>query len=567
MPPKTNGRFALLSPVRPWLMYAGFLSLFINVLTLASPIYMLQIFDRVLVSHSLHTLGMLTIITVILVAAFAVLDTVRGRLLLRAGVAMEQSLGPRVLDRLLQFDLHGGQVGIRAEVMRDVSTLRNYLSSQHMAALFDSPWVIVFTLLIFGFSWLLGVITLIGMLILFMLAYADEKFTHRHYTEAQSASQRTAQFAHASIRNNEILHALGMKNTMLQLWRGLASGALDGLKKASNRGSIISGATKAVRIILQIAMLGAGAYLVVADNLPPGIMIAATIIVARAIGPVESVISGWRVFIEARNAYANIEALLQQAGPEAHQGVALPALSGAVTLESVYFSFGPGAPILSNVSLKLEPGEALGLIGPSGSGKSTLARAILGLIRPAQGKVMLDGYDINHYERSVLGAQLGYLPQAVELMAGTVAQNICRMQDADAHSDEIVRVGEWLQLRPVIAHFPKGYDTMLADGGTNLSGGQRQAIGLARAFFGSPRLVILDEPDGNLDEQGEAQLLSLISEIRAKRLATLIVVTHNPRIRDCMDRLLVLKNGTATVLARSPESAPLSSTPVVVRSV
>ena len=560
MPASINSRFALLSPIRQWLMYAGFLSLFINVLMLASPIYMLQIFDRVLVSHSVHTLGMLTVITLILVLAYAVLDTVRGRLLVRAGIALEQHLGPRVLDRVHQFDLHPGQSAGRAEVMRDVSTLRNYLSSQHLVALFDSPWVVVFTLLIFGFSWVLGVITLIGMLVLLLLAYADEKFTYGHYTEAQSASQRAAQFAHTSVRNNEIVHALGMKSSMLRLWRNLATGALNSLKLASDRGSVTAGTTKAVRIIVQIVMLGAGAYLVIVDNLPPGIMIASTIIVARAIGPVESSIAGWRIFIEARNAYARVDSILQQASPDGqHPGVSLPALRGAVSLENIYFAFGPGSPVLSNVSIKVEPGEALGLIGASGSGKSTLARMILGLIRPAQGKVMLDGYDINQYERTVLGNQLGYLPQEVGLFAGTVAQNICRMQDPDAHSDEIVRVGEWLQLGPVIAHLPKGYGAMLAENGLNLAGGQRQLIGFARAFFGSPRVVVLDEPDANLDQQGEAQLLKLVDEIREKRLATLIVVTHNPKIRDRMDRLLLLKDGTATVLARTPADGTQSA--------
>lgn len=553
-----NSRFALLWPIRHWLLYAAFLSFFINGLTLATPIYMLQIFDRVLVSHSLHTLGMLTVITLVLVAAHAILDAVRGRLLLRAGIALEQNLGPRVLDRIHQFDLHMTQAGGRAELMRDVSTLRNYLSSQHLFSIFDSPWVPIFTLLIFGFSWVLGVITLIGMLVLLLLAYADEKFTYQQYSEAQLASQKASQFAHTSVSNAEIVHSLGMKNSMIILWRTMATGALDSLKQASDRGTLISGATKVARILVQIAMLGMGAYLVIVENLSPGIMIVSTIIVARAIGPVETAISGWRIFVEARNAYARIDELLQQAGPEdQHPGISLPALRGAVSLEGVYFAFGPGAPILNNVSIKLEPGEALGLIGASGSGKSTLARAILGLIRPMQGKVMLDGYDIHQYERTVLGRQLGYLPQDMELFSGTVAQNICRMQNPEEHSEEIIRVGEWLQLGPVIARLPKGYATPLSENGLNLSGGQRQIIGLARAFFGSPRIVVLDEPDANLDQQGEAQLLKLVEEIREKRLATLIVVTHNPRIIDRMDRLLLLQEGTIKQLARSPASQPV----------
>ena len=549
-------RFALLRPVRRWLLYAAFLSLFVNLLTLATPVYMLQIFDRVLVSHSLHTLGMLTGITVALVAAYAVLDMVRGRLLLRVGIALEQDLGPRVLDRIHQFDLLPGQSGARAELMRDVAALRNYFSGPHLISLFDSPWVPVFTLLIFGFSWVLGVITLIGMLLLMLLAWADEKITYRRYTEAQIAGQRASQFAQASVGNAEVVHALGMKPTMLGLWRSLAAGALNPLKRASDSGTLISAATKGARTLLQVVMLGMGAYLVLADNLPPGIMIVSTIIIARAIGPIEQAIGGWRTFVEARNAYARVEKLLQIPRGETQAVVTLPELRGALSLESLGFAFVPGAPVFHNVSIKLEPGEALGLVGPSGSGKSTLARVILGLLRPAQGKVMLDGYDIHQYERAALGRQLGYLPQEVQLFAGSVGQNICRMQDPGEHSAEIVRVGELLQLGPVIARLPNGFGAMLTDDGLNLSGGQRQMIGLARALFGSPRLLVLDEPDANLDQDGEVQLVKLLGEIREKRLATLIVVSHNPRIIEKMDRLLLVKDGAANLLVRAPATEP-----------
>lgn len=558
-------RFSVPGPVRGWLAYGAFLSFFINVLMLATPIYMLQIFDRVLVSHSLHTLGMLTIITLALIAAHAVLDVIRGRLLLRAGIALEQSLGPLVLERIHHFDPHTGQVGRRSELMRDVSTLRNYLAGQHLISLFDSPWILIFTLLIFGFSWVLGVITLIGMAVLLVLALADEKITYRHYTEAQFASQKAAQFAHASVSNTEVVHAMGMKETMIDLWRALATSALDSLKKASDRGAFLAGTTKAARILVQVAMLGMGAYLVVAENLPPGVMIVATIIVARAIGPVESAISGWRTFVEARNAYARVDKLLQQAHPEGQRpDISLPPLRGAVTLEGVYFAFATGAPVFKNVSIKLEPGEALGLIGPSGSGKSTLARVIVGLMRPTQGNVILDGYDVNQYDRAALGRQLGYLAQDPELFSGTVAQNICRMQDPEKHSEEIVRVGALLQLAPVIAHLPNGYDTRLAENGSNLSGGQRQIVGLARALFGSPRIVVLDEPDANLDQQNEAQLLKVLDEFREKRLATLIVVTHNPRIVDRMDRLLLLQDGTAKQLARQAHAQSPTPFPSLV---
>jgi ATP-binding cassette subfamily C exporter for protease/lipase len=546
-----SGRLALLRPVKAWLGYAALLSLFVNVLTLASPIYMLQVFDRVLVSHSLHTLGMLTVITVVMVLVYAVLDAVRARLLLRAGIALEQDLGPRVMERIHQFDPAPGQSGARAEFMRDVTVLRNYFSSPHLVSFFDSPWVPAFTLLIFGFSWVLGVITLVGMLVLMLLAWADEKVTYRRYTEAQLAAQKASQFAQASAGNTEVVHALGMRQTMIGLWRVLSGRALGPLKHATDAGTLVSGATKAARTLLQVVMLGMGAYLVIAENLSPGIMIVSTIIIARAIGPLEVAISGWRGFVEVRNSYARIEKVLQLGEAEVQTGVALPPIKGALSLEAVGFAFAPGATLLQNVSIKLEPGEALGLVGASGGGKSTLVRIILGLIRPSHGKVMLDGYDINHYDRATLGPQLGYLPQQVELFAGTVAQNICRMQEPEAHSAEIVRAGELLQLAPVIARLPKGFGTQLNENGLNLSGGQRQLVGLARALFGSPRLIVLDEPDANLDEQGQAQLIRLIGQIREARSATLIVVSHNPRIVEHMDRLLLVQDGTAKLLVRS----------------
>jgi PrtD family type I secretion system ABC transporter len=545
----------LLQPVKHWLTCAALLGLAINLLMLATPIYMLQIFDRVLISHSVPTLIMLTIITVVLVGGYATLDLLRGRLLLRAGVGFEQTLGPLVLDRMHEPEPHAGQAGSRAEHMRDLTVVRNYLSSPHLTALFDTPWVPVYTLLIFGFSWGLGVVTLVGMGVLLALALIDEKITYRGYTEAQIASQKAQQFAQNSAANSEIVRALGMKETLIGMWRNLANDALETLKKASDKGVLIADITKACRALVQVAMLGIGAYLVIVDNLPPGIMIASTIIVARAIGPVESTITGWRSFVEVRNAYARLAKLLEQENHEPE--VALPALKGALELEGIYFGFDAGATLLSNINMKLEPGEALGLIGPSGSGKSTLARIILGLVRPLQGRVLLDGYDVRQYQRGALGKQLGYVPQDVELFPGTIAQNICRMQDPAQHGDEIVRVAEWLHLARIVARMPHGYNTPLSQNGLNLSGGQRQLIGLARAFFGAPPIVVLDEPDANLDKQGESELLALVDEIRSKRLATLIVVTHNPQLVNRMDKLVLLEHGKVRQLERSNAPNPM----------
>jgi PrtD family type I secretion system ABC transporter len=549
-------RFLLLAPIKRWLGFAWFLSFFINSFILATPIYMMQVFDRVLVGGNLHTLGMLTLITVTMVAAQTFFDLIRSRLLARAGYLLEQDLGPRVLDRVHDFQLQA-QSGRGAELMRDVATLRNYVASPHLLSIFDSPWAPVFTALIFAFSWVLGVVTLIGIAVLLALALLDERVTFGLFTRANVAAAKAQQMAVTSVRNAEIVHALGMKPAMLKLWQDLAEKALGQLKFALDRSHSIVAATKATRTLIQVAMLGVGAWLVISQNLSPGIMIAATIIVARAIGPVETAISGWKGFVETRNAYERLEALLIRNAPavEGATEVALPAITGTIEAEQVSFGFGPNAMLFSGVSVRLEAGQALGLVGPSGSGKSTLARIMLGLVPAVQGKVRLDGYDVRQYQRSALGMQLGYLPQDVELFAGTLAQNIARMQDPAEHSEEITRVSELVGLTPLVARLPGGFQAMLTESGLNLSGGQRQMVGLARALFGAPKLIVLDEPDANLDQAGKEQLLKLLSEIREKRLATLIVISHTPALVDRMDRLLLLQDGTAKQLARQQRNA------------
>lgn len=547
--------FHVFHPIRPWLMSAGWISLFVNALQLASPIYMLQIYDRVLVSRSIPTLLAITVITVVLVATYGLLDLVRNRLLLRAGLSLERQLGTAVMEKVLALNQAARNTGWQSELMRDVSVLRNYVSSSHLLAIFDSPWVPLFTLLIFGFSWVLGVITLFGMLLLIGLALFDERFTFFRITEANQRMHGALNFAQITFSNAETTKAMGMQGTVIAIWRRLLDDGTAKLKLAVDLGSNVSGATKVARILIQVAMLGAGAYLVIKDNLPPGVMIAATIIVARAIGPVEQAISGWRTLIDVRNSASRVARCLNIESGANQVEVRLPALSGGLAAAGLFFAFGPGKPLLSNVSFQVAAGEVIGIIGASGSGKTSLVRMLLGTAKPMQGRVLLDGHDLNEFRRDLIGPQIGYLSQNVDLYPGTVAANICRMQDPADNSEQLLAAARAVGLEAVIAGFPEGYETRITGQGQNLSGGQRQLVGLARAFFGSPRIVILDEPDASLDRAGEASLLDLIDRIRERRNITLLIISHRPGIIDRMDRLLLVKDGTVATLMRQGPTA------------
>ena len=547
----------LFRPIKPWLITAGWISLCVNALLLASPIYMLQIYDRVLVSRSIPTLLAITLITVILVAAYGLLDLIRNRLLLRAGFSLERKLGTAVMAKAHALSQADGGMGTQGELMRDVATLRNYISSSHLMAIFDSPWVPLFTLLIFGFSWVLGVITLVGMLTLIALALIDERVTFDRFTQANQRVQGALSFAQTSFSNAEAARAMGMQGALIRLWQGMLDEGAAQLKRATDLGSNVSGATKVVRIMIQVAMLGVGAYLVITDNLPPGVLIAATIIVARAIGPVEQAISGWRILVEVRNAASRISKCLGEESGASQGEVLLPPLSGELHAEGLYFAFGPGKPLLGNVNFKIAAGEVIGVIGASGSGKTSLIRMLLGIAKPMQGRVLLDGHDINEFRRESIGPQLGYLPQNIDLYPGTVAANICRMESAEGRSEALLTAAGAVGLEQVIAGFRDGYDTKVVAQGRNLSGGQRQLVGLARAFFGSPRIVVLDEPDASLDQPSEANLLRLIDRVRQERSITLIIISHRPQIIDRMDRLLLVKDGTVAIMMRqSPADQP-----------
>jgi len=541
---------------RPFFLYAGLFSLAINLLLLVPPLYMLQVFDRVLASRSGETLLVLTIAAVTALVIMALLEVLRARLLAAAGAALDQSLGPRVLDGLLAQTarLSGGAY---LNGLRDVNTLRSFLGGAGLTALFDAPWLPVFLLVIFLFHPVLGIVALVGGVAMVSLAVLNERLTRAPIARSQAEARRAGRFIDANVRNAEVVSALGMLPAVTQRWARLNDAALAEQMRASRIGGAFTGWTKFARQFIQMAMLATGAFLVVAQDATAGVMIATTILLGRALAPVEALVAGWRSLVEARNAWRRLSELLG-ASPRAEGRTELPAPAGQVELEGVAFRLADKV-ILRGVSFKLAAGEALGLIGPSASGKSTLARLIVGVWKAGGGVVRLDGADVAAWPREKLGPHLGYLPQDVELFGGTVSENIARMGTPDAA--EVVRAAQRAHVHDLILRLPKGYDTEIGENGQSLSPGQRQRIGLARALYGNPRLVVLDEPNANLDHEGEEALQRTLDVLKADGV-TAVVIAHRPSLLRNVDKMLVLNDGAvasfgprAEVMARVTRQA------------
>jgi PrtD family type I secretion system ABC transporter len=541
---------------RPYFLYAGLFSLAINLLLLVPPLYMLQVFDRVLASRSVETLVVLTLAAIVALLVMAVLDVLRARLLGAAGAALDRGLGPRVLDGLLAQTarLSGGAY---LNGLRDVNTLRTFLGGAGLMALFDAPWLPIFLLVIFLFHPMLGIVALVGAIAMLLLAVLNERLTRKPLERSQVEARRAGRFIDANVRNAEVVNALGMLPAVTQRWAKLNDAALLEQMRANRIGGSLTGWTKFARQFIQLAMLGVGALLVVSQDVTAGVMIAATILLGRALAPVETLIAGWRSLVEARNAWRRLHELLTT-NPPAEAGTALPAPEGRVELEGVAFRLGDKV-ILRSISFKLAAGESLGLIGPSASGKSTLARLIVGVWKAAAGVVRLDGSDVAAWPREDLGPHLGYLPQDVELFGGTVAENIARLGAPDA--TEVVRAAQRAHVHELILRLPKGYDTEIGDAGQALSPGQRQRIALARALYGKPRLIVLDEPNANLDHEGEEALARTLEILKADGV-TVVIIAHRPSLLRNVDKMLVLNDGAvasfgprAEVMARVTRQA------------
>jgi len=534
-----------------YFVHAGIFSFFMNLLMLTLPIYMMQIFERVITSRSIETLVLLTLAALMALFLYMILDILRSRLLLGAGVALDGMAGPKVLSSLINNIVKpGGDQYLSG--LRDVAVLRNFLTGQGITSLFDSPWVPVYLFVIYLFHPLLGIMATLGAITLFLLAYLNEKLTRGPLTETNAESTRAGRYIDAGLRNAEIVNALGMAGNLTTRWQRLNSRVIDTQVIAGVRGGAINSASRFVRLAIQILMLAVGASLVINQHVSSGIMIAATLILSRALAPVESAIATWRGLVDARGAYARLnELLLKSTSSSTISSVALPRPSGKLELEGVTFGIpGQDRLIIKGVSFKLEPGESLGLIGPSASGKSTLARLMTGIWRPVNGTVRLDGADVSTWRRDDLGQYMGYLPQDIELFTGTVGDNIARLQTAD--SEEIIATAKRAHAHEMIMRLPKAYDTEVGEGGVALSAGQRQRIGLARALFGNPSLVILDEPNANLDSEGEIALVASLKDL-AERGITCVTISHKPSLLSSVTKLLILNDGKVEIFGPRSE--------------
>ncbi len=518
--------------------YVGLFSFFINLLMLVGPLYMLQVYDRVLVSQSVDTLLFLTLAAVFLIATGAGLEYVRSVVLTRLSGKLDGKINNAMFSQMLGASLQTRSSGT-AQPLRDMDLLRNFVSGNGLLVFFDAPWTPVFIAIIFLMHPLLGALALGGALVLFALALASELLTRKPLKTAAGHSIQATNFAESSMRNAEVIEAMGMLNGIKARWLTEHNKALALQADASDKGATVRSAIKFVRPVLQVGILGVGAYLALQQVITPGIMIAASIIMGRALAPVEMAVGNWRNFIMARAAYGRLKQFLSTW--EDRQYMPLPRPKGAISVERVV-GVPPGGkkPVIKGVSFKIEPGEALGIIGPSAAGKSTLARLLVGVWKPMSGHVRLDGADVSSWNHIELGPYLGYLPQDVELFDGTIADNIARFNEPDPQA--VIEAAQLAGVHEMILRFEDGYDTRIGDRGAMLSGGQRQRLGLARAIYNNPSLIILDEPNSNLDGEGEEALKRALMTLKSQG-TTVIMVAHRPSIVTVLDTLLVLRNG------------------------
>jgi PrtD family type I secretion system ABC transporter len=518
-----------LRTIRPAFVSVVVFSFFINLLGLNASIYMMQVYDRVLGSRSIETLVLLTLITAFLYLVWAALEGLRSRLLERAGIAFDTKVAADVFDAVRRMALRAPGNG-QAQALRD------------LAALCDVPWVPIYMICATLLHPYYGVLAVASCLFSGFLAVLNNRATRESLAEAGRAGIKANALATATLRNAEVLKAMGMSKALRARWSEAHEGAMGWQSRAGDRGALLIGITKFNRALVQSIVLGLGAWLAIQKQISPGMIIAGSILVGRCIQPIEQAVSNWKSVVNMRTAYGRIQLLLRAAPPPPER-LRLPEPTGAVSVENLFVR-APGreTAVLRQLSFRLDAGSVLGVIGPTAAGKSTLARALVGVWPAASGALRLDGSDLAHWDEEQLGRHVGYLPQDVELFAGTIAENIARFTATEPEA--VVAAAQLAGVHEMIQQLPQGYNTEIGDGGLALSGGQRQRIGLARAVFGLPALIVLDEPNASLDPAGEAALTEALKQLKAAR-RSVVLITHRPAALAQCDLVLALKDGAA----------------------
>ena len=543
--------------IKGYFLYAVLFSASVNILMLTPIIYMLQVFDRVVSSGSMSTLMMLTLLMILLLSSAGSFEWVRSRLLVAANVRLESALRDPLSKAGFTATLVTGNPNGASQVMSDLLALRQFITGNGAFAVMDAPWSLFYIGVMFLFHPMFGIAAIISAVIMILLAVITQKATSEKLLKANQLTNTANISFRSNLRNAEVIHGMGMAANIRKRDSLLYDAASDEQAVASTIAGRLAAISKSFRMISQSILLGMGAYLALNGEISPGLMIAGSLLLGRALAPIDMMVGNWKGFVEVKSQFNRIRDALA-AFPAENDRMNLPAPSGSLSVENIIL-IPPGAQVASvkGVGFQLAAGDALGLIGPSAAGKTSLARAILGVWPLRAGTVRLDGAEISQWDRNDLGPYLGYLPQDIELFDGSIADNICRFSEQD--SEKIIEASKTAGIHEMILHLPEGYDTVLNSNAGALSAGQRQRVGLARAIYGQPKLVILDEPNSNLDDQGERDLLAALRRMKESG-RTVIVITHRMSILSVVDKLLVMKDGAVVKFGDKDEVLKAMST-------
>jgi ATP-binding cassette subfamily B protein len=538
-----------LQTTKPVFLYIGLFSFSINFLLLLMPLYSLQVLDRVLSTGSMETLFWLTVIMIAAFLAASFLQTLRSLILIKVGEWMDINLSKSLLAMSLanaaRTDVRGTQN------LRDLGKIKGFLTGSGLLSFFDAPWSVIALLVLFIIHPQLGYITFFGCVLLLILAYLNEISIRKLLDEANEANVKNFIQVDIAMRNAEAIESMGMTGRISEYWHQINNKVTNLQNLASCRSAIVQSGSRVLRLSLQIAITGWGAYLAVHNEITSGSIIAASILSGRTLSPFEAAISSWKSFVDVRKSYHRLSGELENMG-EQLPGISLSAPEGFLSIDKLFYNVeGRKKPVLKNISLSLTPGDSLGIIGPSAAGKSTLARLCVGTLKPDDGVVRFDNGDVCAWRREEFGKYVGYLPQNIELFSGTIRSNIARM-NFNAADEIVIKAAQMAYAHELIMMLPNGYDTDIGAGGAALSAGQRQRIALARAFFGTPKLLVLDEPDSNLDSEGEYALIRALDNARMNNITT-IVITHRKRLLKYLNKLLALKDGEVMMFGHTQD--------------